>query len=349
LPEYSKKQLQAYTKNKRVLLVEDNRQSREILKSILKDSFSFVVVARNGVDALNVYQKYKFDLVVTDIQMPYMDGIELCKKIKDINSEQHILVISSDDDINHIIELIDIGIDSFIKKPISVDIINKKILKILEHKFFKEEIDKFKQDKAIKEYLQSKNLEYENSNRKKVVDIKRCQILESIEPKDIVHSDSEYSAYAFIHTLETKNIDIDTIVQNLIEYISDLEEIISTLLVRGIRVDTLDNLASIFSKIYNEILFFTELSSIADEIFAIYEFFSSYSSNSIDEMSIEQKEIFDFSEYILEDIKSFVLNVFIEQNVDDIRTYASMLRNSLEQIKIRMSGDSIDNEEIEFF
>jgi len=90
--------------------------------------FATVIVADNGNDALNLYREYYdknqkyIDIVLTDIEMPKMDGIELSEKIMQINKEQDIIVISAYTDTKHLIKLINIGVAQFITKPIETEI-----------------------------------------------------------------------------------------------------------------------------------------------------------------------------------------------------------------------------------
>jgi DNA-binding response OmpR family regulator len=344
---FSKRQLKTYARGKRVLLVDDNRQTRTILKSLLREYFPFIMAARNGKDGLKAYSKYKFDIVITDVMMPIMDGIEMSKEIKKIDSDQSILVISSDENLNDIIELIDIGIDSFIRKPIDANTVCTKILKILEHQFFKDEINRFEHEQTINEYIKAKNIS-SSSTKSTISQVKKDEIVKGVlESKNCPASLSEYSAIEFMRKAEKEYKDLDKVVENLLIYIEDLEDNISILLVQGIRPDTLNNLSSLFSKIYNEVSTFKELTSIADKIFEIHDFFMEYSNTST--LTPDQQEVFDFSQYILEDIKSFVLHVFIAPSYQDIRVYEKMLGNSLEQIMLKINGAEALDDDIEFF
>ena len=67
---------------KRILVVEDALTTREFEKSILESRGFLVDTAVDGIDALSKVQEFKYDLIIADIQMPRMDGFELCRKIK---------------------------------------------------------------------------------------------------------------------------------------------------------------------------------------------------------------------------------------------------------------------------
>lgn len=120
-------QLTEQTKKLTALVVEDEGVANELLSSTFKNFFSDVNSAFNGKEALEMYEKYSPDVVFVDIIMPEMDGIELSRKIREMNPNQIIIVISASNDIQKISESIEIGVNSFIQKPIDT----KKIIELL--------------------------------------------------------------------------------------------------------------------------------------------------------------------------------------------------------------------------
>ena len=97
----------------------------------LKKIFSNVYTASNGIDALKLYKKSSYDIVITDIEMPHMDGIEMIEKIRDINEEQAIVVTSAYNNSQYLLKLIDNRIDKFILKPFNNNNIFKVISKLV--------------------------------------------------------------------------------------------------------------------------------------------------------------------------------------------------------------------------
>jgi len=116
--------LYTQAKNLSLLLVEDYEPLRSDMLEILDEFYDLVTIAENGKDGLKLYEEYYeeyhhyFDIVISDIQMPVMNGIELSKKIKEINSDQQIIVLSAHTDSEYLLELINFGIAQFITKPI---------------------------------------------------------------------------------------------------------------------------------------------------------------------------------------------------------------------------------------
>ena len=121
-------QLTEQTKKMTAMVVEDEKVANELLSSTFKNFFSNVTSAFDGAEALALYEKKQPDIIFVDIIMPTMDGIELSRKIRAINPNQIVIIISASNDIQKISETIEIGVNSFIQKPIDT----KKIIELLE-------------------------------------------------------------------------------------------------------------------------------------------------------------------------------------------------------------------------
>ena len=122
-------QLTEQTKKLTAMIVEDEKVTNELLSSTFKNFFSDVSSCFNGDEALKIYSKVKPDVVFVDIVMAGMDGIELSRRIREINPTQIIIVISASNDIEKISESIEVGVNSFIQKPIDT----KKIIELLSN------------------------------------------------------------------------------------------------------------------------------------------------------------------------------------------------------------------------
>jgi CheY-like chemotaxis protein len=120
-------QLTQETKKLTAMIVEDEKVTNELLSSTFKNFFADVHSCFNGDEALKVFNRTKPDVVFVDIIMSGMDGIELSRKIREENPGQIIIVISASNDIEKISESIEVGVNSFIQKPIDT----KKIIELL--------------------------------------------------------------------------------------------------------------------------------------------------------------------------------------------------------------------------
>ncbi len=114
------KDLIRYSKELVVLYIEDDDKLREDTLRLLLTFFKEVVAAVDGQDGLDKYQPGKFDIVISDLVMPVMDGAELAKTIKAINQDQIVIILSAHDEQQIVAELSDIGVDDFIFKPLEI-------------------------------------------------------------------------------------------------------------------------------------------------------------------------------------------------------------------------------------
>lgn len=114
------KELLPHTKNLDILFVEDHNELRIQTAHILNKFFNTVDVAPDGEKALFMYKKAKkpYDIIITDIQMPKMNGVDLVENIYKINPNQIIIIISAHDDTKYLVPLINLKVEQFIQKPI---------------------------------------------------------------------------------------------------------------------------------------------------------------------------------------------------------------------------------------
>jgi PAS domain S-box-containing protein len=110
----------------RVLYVEDDIETREELQSILEQYVAKLYTAKNGQEGLILYREYLPDIVVTDIQMPVMNGLSMAADIRAINPEQPIVILSAYNDVEYLFRALELEIQHYITKPISVErLLNK--------------------------------------------------------------------------------------------------------------------------------------------------------------------------------------------------------------------------------
>jgi len=114
------KALREITSELRLLYVEDDTALRNETAKLFTHLFQNIDTAENGQEALDKLENSSFDLIVTDINMPVMNGVTLCKEIRKILPTQAIVITSAHDDAEYLLELINIGIDKFIVKPLDM-------------------------------------------------------------------------------------------------------------------------------------------------------------------------------------------------------------------------------------
>jgi len=105
-----------------ILYVEDDENIRDLFNEVLRNVFGEVVVASNGQEGLNQFkaQKYKYDFVISDIEMPEMDGLDMIEKIKKIEPNVPCILTTSHGEFDYFMRANDIGVYRYIQKPLDV-------------------------------------------------------------------------------------------------------------------------------------------------------------------------------------------------------------------------------------
>jgi YesN/AraC family two-component response regulator len=138
-----------------VLFVEDDELVRDAFILLVENLFKNFYVAKDAYEALEIYKNKKIDLVITDIKMPKLSGLELASILKKENKDQIILVITAFSDMDYMKKAIDIGIDGYLTKPVFKDSLFKTLNKfadiILERKKSQEYLN------ILKNMIEEKN------------------------------------------------------------------------------------------------------------------------------------------------------------------------------------------------
>ncbi|HAN10598.1 MAG TPA: two-component system response regulator [Clostridiales bacterium] len=117
---------------KNILVVDDAAFMRMMVKDILtKNGYDVVAEAENGIKAVERYRESTPDLVIMDITMPEMDGIEAVKQIKKINGAAKIIMCSAMGQQGMVIESIQAGARDFVVKPFQAERILEAVKKVL--------------------------------------------------------------------------------------------------------------------------------------------------------------------------------------------------------------------------
>ena len=116
-----------------VLLVDDDREILDLLKNMLAPLYN-LYFARNGQEALQIIEKHTIDLIVSDVMMPVMDGVELCCKIRENFDTSHLplILLTAKEEIEDRIKGLQAGADSYIPKPFHPAHLKIRIEKLLD-------------------------------------------------------------------------------------------------------------------------------------------------------------------------------------------------------------------------
>ena len=354
------KELKLFGKNKSLLFVDDDSITRKIVFKSLDGYFEKMVLAEDGNDALAKYKKEKFDVVITDINMPNMNGLEFITKMHDNNPEQLVIVLSSTSDVEYFIELLNLGVDGFVLKPFGFRKLAKKIIQTLESLYYKKLLFDLKKEKIILEYKHKQRIEelQKETVEQKIKDKEIKEKTDDILKKYGTMVTGQLSAIEFFDRIkdeETSKVKINNIISNvkhLLVNISDLLVIADNLyyqLDSDNAMETVNKVAQAFLMIFHSINEFEMIKDLSEPFYLFFDFFDDY--QYIDTLDKDEvKELLSIS-FIAEDLEVFLKDIFIEKTAENIFIYKDLFTQSLEQLESNVQNicRDMDDGELDFF
>jgi YesN/AraC family two-component response regulator len=122
-------------KNLSLLYVEDDDITRGDLMDFLRWKFDTVYEAKDGREGLDLFKRHKPDIVITDIKMPVMDGIEMAAEIKRTDSGAPIIITTAFCDIGYVARAIELEVDAYLQKPILHEHLLNAVYRVALYKF----------------------------------------------------------------------------------------------------------------------------------------------------------------------------------------------------------------------
>lgn len=192
------RELQKITSVLSLLYVEDDEQLRNQMQGIFSELFKTIDTAENGQVGLSLFNDYitetgsTYDIVITDINMPEMNGIELTQAIYETYPEQPIIVVSAHNESDYLLELLNLGINSFLIKPVKYNNLVNILYKVAKAIINERLVEKhYKEIDKLNEELSSKSLALEKSNddlhSKNIALEKSMRIIEGMQHKHQLH------------------------------------------------------------------------------------------------------------------------------------------------------------------
>ena len=108
-------------KELKVLLVEDEENLARLLKDAIGDSFFSFIIASDGIEGKELFLEIKPDIVITDIEMPRLSGLDMAKELRQIRPNTPIIILSAFSEKDKLFNAIDIGITKYFVKPFDPD------------------------------------------------------------------------------------------------------------------------------------------------------------------------------------------------------------------------------------
>ena len=137
-----------HTNKLKLLLVEDDAVMRETTLEFLSSFFSDITVAVDGEEAWEIFQNQKIDFLITDINMPNMDGLKLISKVREVNEDLPVMILSAHTESKYFIESIRYSVDGYLLKPFDIVHFLSVLSKIVKR------IDNARKVKEYQKYLQ---------------------------------------------------------------------------------------------------------------------------------------------------------------------------------------------------
>ena len=116
-----------FLKNKTILYIEDEQDIRENVTELISEYFGMFHTASSAEEGYELFQDYKIDIIITDIEMASMSGLDLLEKIRKENNKIHMVVISAHTKIEYLLEAIPFKLEQYVVKPLN----SKKIKELL--------------------------------------------------------------------------------------------------------------------------------------------------------------------------------------------------------------------------
>ncbi len=185
--------LKVLTSSLSVLYVEDEALLRENMENSLKKLFKHVNAVRNGVEAWQAYRENSYDLVISDITMPQMDGIALTQHIKQTHPMQPIIIISGNNESDCLVTLINLGVDRFLNKPVNKEQLIDTLYSVCSS------INNAKLALEYKKCLESSNAKLEKQLRILNTQVRKENIRSSNTKKEQAPFEAEQSYYLDIN------------------------------------------------------------------------------------------------------------------------------------------------------
>lgn len=118
----------------RILLVEDEKRLANFVKKGLEEEYYTLDLAIDGVAGFGLFQTFPYDLIIVDIMLPKMDGFALCQKIRGINTQIPVLMLTARSSVEDRVKGLDTGADDYLVKPFAFSELSARVRALLRRK-----------------------------------------------------------------------------------------------------------------------------------------------------------------------------------------------------------------------
>ncbi|MDI6744496.1 MAG: sigma-54 dependent transcriptional regulator [Thermodesulfovibrionales bacterium] len=153
----------------KILIVEDEKSMREVLGILLEGEGYDVALAAGGIDGISLLNKDIFDMVITDLNMPKVNGFEILKKVRETSPDTLVIMITAFGTTESAIEAMQLGAYDYIHKPFKIDEIRLVVKKALEKRRLREEVSILRE--KIKTTYEFGNIFWKNPKMQELLNI----------------------------------------------------------------------------------------------------------------------------------------------------------------------------------
>jgi YesN/AraC family two-component response regulator len=326
-------ELKVFAKELSILIVEDDKVLNNELIEIASLFFKEVKFAYDGQEGLELYKQSPVDIVLSDITMPFLNGVELSQQIKNIDNTQNIVILSAHSEITYLINLIDIGIRQFVHKPFSDEEFLYRLLKVCEDIVLSREDCS---DEIVPLKMKSKVIAKNQEQEKK-------------EKKTTITNHIPVNVDDFFKSLKEDSVIWDAVsedIHTLLELNDDFENYIGLLYSKQINNQALQSIGSILKKMYTILSQIVAMSNMTSVLLNLSSFIDEINYDALSDEQINKLKILEF---IYDDISRFINTVFVYKDAIDIHYLEDSLNSSIKQLKQNLSDTPFEEEELELF
>lgn len=334
------KDLRDLTKDLTILYAEDEEWLRTNMTDTLKRLFKNVLIAEDGREALELYRTNEVDLILTDINMPHMNGVELLEAVKDSNDlPVPSVVLTAHNESEMMQQLIDLNIDKFLNKPVDKEKMIVALYKVCRM---------ISDARLVEEYRESlANALIETEKKNRILETKLNQIAEEKnsqrEKKEIVEeSKSSPERKKFVDDYFATLINEDR------EELNDLSSEIDSYITRMFQTDLVnDEYLDLLSKAYRKYAAVLNSYPVFFELGTGLTRFSQLIDENRQLIQKKQNECALLFESIHFTLDNFRINIWYHES-DNPTFYHASLVNDFEHIENFLLDKNIESE-MEFF
>ena len=312
------KLLKEITSNLNILYAEDEETLRRGMVQTLKRLFKNVYVAEDGYEGIELYKNHDIDLILTDINMPNINGIEMIEAITALEEfPPPFIVLTAHNESDFLLQLINLGVDKFLLKPVDrVKMIDSlyKVCSVLNDKLLIEQYHKDIEQAYEESEKQKRILE----NRLKQIAYEKNKQQSQIEPKKTVQEEQISEEKKLSHYEMLNSEDSDELEDLCIEMDAYISMMFQSDGIEDTYIHKLADAINKYGSILNLYPLFTELSLLMKVL-------SNTILDNADILRAEQNKLASYFESLHYTLEAFRVNVWVDQTEDPTFFNASFM------------------------